>query len=405
MTSKMKQSIKKMGHYRTTTTLRALLMLGVDLVGYICLFPYVIFRRIKGLLFSPDNINRIAIFRLDGIGDLILSQPALNSLRKNYPNAHITLFINDWAEGLSPTITDVDEIIALKSPLFKRFKQKTSFHDFLSDRQLMRSVSKKPFDMTIDLRGDFLSIVTAWNLNSRWLLSRSSRAGGFLLTNIIHQPNEGKIKEWVLNTQMIEHITSSSFDAIKPQLNFPSSDHLSEHFHRQQSLIGNDYITLAVSAPYRYRNYPKQRWVELNKLIRTIYPHPILLLGHKNDFPICDFIAQHSDPNTVNLAGQYTLTETVACIAQTRLFIGNDGGLAHIASAFNRALIQLFGCSNSKCFGHNDNNEFVIQKYCPYSPCIESNCYTSENWCMERIVPIEIFDIAQPYLSSFCSER
>jgi ADP-heptose:LPS heptosyltransferase len=374
-------------------------MLITDVVGYICLFPYVIARRLKGRRFDPEKVSRIAVFRLDGIGDLVLSGPALRALRAAFPKAGVSLFVNKWSAGLADLLDGVDEVIAFEAPMFSAFKGKTDWSALFRERKILRRRGKAgPFDLAIDLRGDFLSIVEAHWLGATWLISRASRGGGFLLTNVVSQPEEGAISEVKLDLEFIERLAGKKFDIENPRLKPVPESAKGERLRTLLQVIGTDYICLAVCAPYDIRCYPTDKWVEAIALIRQKYDGPMVILGGQNDFLRCESVASRAGGKMYNAAGKLTLPETVSCIAGCRLFIGNDGGLIHIASATGRPLVQLFGPADPVCFGHYGPNEHVIQKPCPYNPCAQTSCLVPDNWCMAQITPGEIMDAARRYL-------
>jgi hypothetical protein len=99
--------IKRCG-YRTTSYVRALLILASDVAGYGVLFPYWIWRRMVSKRPAADMVRRVALFRLDGVGDLVLSEPAIEAFRRRYRQARITLFVNKWAIDVAELIPWVD---------------------------------------------------------------------------------------------------------------------------------------------------------------------------------------------------------------------------------------------------------------------------------------------------------
>jgi len=392
---------RKLGLYRTTTRTRALMMLAVDAFGYGLLGPWTLLRWWHGRRYNPESVRRIAVLRPDGIGDLVLSSPSIQALKRAFPGAEITLLVNQWARGIAEMIPGVDEIVYLEAPFFSAFKKKAHMRDILRERKRLKAIgASKRFDLALDLRGDFFSILQAFWLNARWLMARPSRAGGFLLTHRVVQPEEGRVSEIELNKDFVVIVSRSRMEndgADTPVLR------LGPKVYKPDCLkaLGNDYLCLAVAAPYATRCYPPQLWLRLLKLIRTRYEHPIAILGSPGEREYCHRIAEKAGSMVYNLAGRLTLAQSAACIAECRAFIGNDGGLIHIASAFRRPLIQLFGPASSRCFGHFGENEYVLQKECPYNPCAEPSCKNPHNWCMARIDPNEIMDILQDKIQLF----
>ena len=125
----MSRRRRKLG-YRTTTYLRAMLMGMADVFGYVFVWPFFVGRRLRSRTVSKDSIDSIVVFRLDGIGDLVLSEPAMRALRAQFPNARITLVVNDWGTDIASLFDSVDTVIGLEAPQFKAFKGRGSVAAF-----------------------------------------------------------------------------------------------------------------------------------------------------------------------------------------------------------------------------------------------------------------------------------
>ncbi len=389
---------RKLGLYRTTTRTRALMMLAVDVCGYGVLWPWTLWRWWRGRRYHPQKVRRIAVVRPDGIGDLVLSAACIGSLKEFFPTAEVTLFVNQWSRGIAEMIPGVDKIVYLDAPFFSAFKHKLRIQEIFQERKRLKAIGAgKEFDLALDLRGDFFSILQAFWLKASYLMARPSRAGGFLLTHRVVQPQEGRVSEIELNNDFVRIVSCSPESqtantrptlTLTPEISKPDC----------LSAIGDDYLCLAVAAPYATRCYPPHLWLRLIRLIRSEYYKPMVLLGAAGEREYCQRIADQAGPSVHNLAGKLTLAQSAACIADCRMFIGSDGGLIHIASAFRRPLIQLFGPASSTCFGHFGENEYVLQEECLYNPCAEPHCRNLPNWCMEQIAPEKIFDVARKYL-------
>lgn len=371
--------------------MRALLMLGVDVAGYALFLPYWPWRRLlAGGISIPDG-GRIAVFRLDGIGDLILSEPALRALRLAYPKARITLFVNKWSADVAGLIDGIDEVVPLEAPFFAAFKGKPDWAAFLRDRQVVkRHGAGGSFELAIDMRGDFLSILPAWFAAAKSLVARASRGGGFLLSRVLRQEEEGTISEVELNVRLAEKITGGQAQRDKPRLKPVPESAFSGPVGDWLRSTGGDYICLAVAAPYATRVYPEEKWVNVIQLLRRKYAGAIGVLGARGDHEQCEKVVSGAGGNVFDLAGKFSLLETATVISKARLLAGNDGGLIHIASAYNVPLVQLFGPTNPACFGHAGPGEVVLQESCDLSPCSEWVCSMPESRCMDRIDPSKI---------------
>src|SRR6184192_2066253 len=93
---------------------------------------------------------KILLLQLKRIGDLILTAPAIAALRKNYPDAHITLAVSNECAELLPAISNVDRVLIARRNL--------------RDVAMVSSVAGKRFDYCIDFtrndRSAFLTLLS-----------------------------------------------------------------------------------------------------------------------------------------------------------------------------------------------------------------------------------------------------
>ncbi len=393
------RNVKWLG-YRTTSRSRAAMMLAVDAAGYLLLWPLTLFRRLRGRGFRLGSCRRIAVFRLDGIGDLVLSGPALSALRAACPDSHITLFVNRWSAGVAELLPGPDAVVPLDAVLFRAFKEDVNAGQILTERRCLRALGRESnYDLVVDLRGDFLSILEAHWLGGRQLVSRGSRAGGFLLSRIVRQPEEGRVSEVDLNLDFVSRLAGRPVAASRPTFRPLPASAFGGAVAELTARTGSEYICFAVAAPYASRMYPAAKWVEVMRRLREQTGLSLVVLGAPGDRELCDSIAADAGDGVFSAAGEMSLLESTACISKARLFVGNDGGLIHIASALQIPLVQLFGPADPVCFGHHGEREIVIRKDCPYNPCPEQHCLAPDNWCMDRIAPDEVVKAALDQLA------
>ena len=68
----------------------------------------------------PENIKSVTVVKLDHIGDVILATPAIESLRKGYPEAKIRVVVGSWSKGVLVNNPNVDEVICYGPPWLDR---------------------------------------------------------------------------------------------------------------------------------------------------------------------------------------------------------------------------------------------------------------------------------------------
>ena len=127
--------------------------------------------------FDPASVRSILVIRLYFIGDVLLSTPVMEALKKTFPGASLTVLVKARATGVLENNPNVDEVI--------EYDAVRNYHSPVWMGRLARRLRRARFDLAVDLTGD---------LRSSWLLFAADpgfRAGfnhagcGFLLDRSI----------------------------------------------------------------------------------------------------------------------------------------------------------------------------------------------------------------------------
>ena len=120
----------------------------------------------------PPNFapKRILVVKLDHLGDLLLAVPVFSNLRHNFPSAHIDALIGNWNYEILQNHPDVDEVIGYNSHFFSRGVVPTSLHQTY---EIFCHLQEQQYDLLIDLRGDWATMVFALWVNIPYRLDRS----------------------------------------------------------------------------------------------------------------------------------------------------------------------------------------------------------------------------------------
>lgn len=104
------------------------------------------------------------------------------------------------------------------------------------------------------------------------------------------------------------------------------------------NLEDSDYVVIAPMASEMDRTWGLEKYKELLKRV----PEKIYLVGSKNERKDLDLMIP-KEGNVINLAGELALPEISYLINNSKLFIGNDSGLSHIALNMNKKMVAIIG--------------------------------------------------------------
>jgi ADP-heptose:LPS heptosyltransferase len=156
------------------------------------------------------------------------------------------------------------------------------------------------------------------------------------------------------------------------------------------------YIGIVIGAALNTKKYPLHKLRELCGAI----DHPVILLGGLEDAEEGEKIAAVDSIKIYNACGKYSLNESADLVRRAKLIVTNDTGLMHIAAAFKKPVISLWGNTVPEfgMYPYYGDNYLSHKQQVPYDiieirnlscrPCSKigyDKCPKSHFKCMELI--------------------
>lgn len=157
--------------------------------------------------------------------------------------------------------------------------------------------------------------------------------------------------------------------------------------------IPGPYVVIAPSASFLYKRWPVAHFVELTrKLLKETDFHYVVLAGPDDKF--CEAFNEIESDRFHNLQGKTSLKESMNVLAHSKLCIGNDSGMNHIAEAYSAPVITIFGPTDPRFgFAPHGTKSRTLSKDMFCKPCSTTGktaCYRDRHYCMEEISVEEV---------------
>jgi heptosyltransferase-2 len=110
----------------------------------------------------------------------------------------------------------------------------------------------------------------------------------------------------------------------------------------------------------------------------------VALFGSASERPLCDSVAAAIGGHAHNLAGQTSLRDFIDMASACRLFLTNDSGAMHIASALGVPSVTVFGSTDDVTTGPTGPMARIVREPVECSPCLRREC-PIDHRCMTRI--------------------
>jgi ADP-heptose:LPS heptosyltransferase len=322
--------------------------------------------------------SRILLIRLRSIGDIVLLTPALHLLKAWRPDLLASVLVEPRFRELLEGNPDVDEILSPGQGPIKA----------ASHLSAVLALRRKEFAVCINLHGGptsrFLTRMCGARIKVGFKHFRAPEHYQILVPDarlILNQPT--------LHTA--EHQACAFFYLGLPRQEIPrarifvSAEHQAWWKLRRASLglaPGDEYVLIHPTALYATKQWAPEKFAQLGAwLERETGLQPVFSCG-PGEAAILDAIQNASGPPIRRLESG-RLGQFAAALTETRLFVGNDSGPAHMAAALARPLVVIFGSSSSTIWGPwprqtSNPPAQVVQNFYPCNPCAGDRCYRFE---------------------------
>ncbi|MFC1480681.1 glycosyltransferase family 9 protein [Candidatus Neomarinimicrobiota bacterium] len=318
-------------------------------------------------------MNRVLVIRFSSLGDIILTSPVIEGLKKVYPGVHIDYLVHRrFGSIVKRFATLPDNII--------EFSEGLAVTDL---PQYVRDLSPDGYDLVIDLHDSLRSKIIRKLVDcSELRIYRKPHFNRWLLfkLHINRFPNDFSVAGSYLE---FAGLKGHNIDP-KPKMYVTEAivDTVTKKYGLQ-----NPYTVCIPGAAWPQKSWPVEKYIELFGN-RTADQRRVVLVGGAED-SICDQIAGNLEHSRVlNLRGQSDLDEALAIIAGSAGAIGADTGLMHAAEALGKRVVLILG-PTSKETGAGVHLENSVQHenmlWC--RPCSQNGkrpCYRKQQYCMTK---------------------
>lgn len=297
---------------------------------------------------TKDNwkdIRKILCVRLDNMGDVMMSEPAMRAIKESF-GCELTLLTSSAGGKIASQINCVDRVIEYNVPWVK-LDDASSDHEFFNTIIKLKNES---FDAAI--------IFTVFSQNPLpaammlWLAGIPKR-----LAYCRENPYQ-LLTHWVPEKEpydFIRHQVKRDLDLIETVGAFTDDDsiHLNTSKHADISVeiklaekgIGRNstYIILHPGVSERKREYPAEHWIEIARELRAL-GFDVVVTGAKSEAQLASHIARHG--NCVALTGDISVEEFISLVNNAALVISVNTSTIHIAAATQTKVIALYALTN-----------------------------------------------------------
>jgi heptosyltransferase II len=320
-------------------------------------------------------MEKIIIYMPNWLGDAVMAIPCLRQIRKDLPNAKITVLTKEVFAGLYNN-ENVDEILFLKNKI-----------------KMIKEIRKRTFDIGILFPNSFESALIFFLGNIKKRIGFANECRSFLLTKVVKFKKTNKISH---QADSFSYLLEKGLNCVCDKKDYKlrvSGKNLEINKHKK--IIG-----IGVGASYGLaKEWPLEKYKKLVEELINKHNVLIVLFGTAKEKQAGHFITKDlNKEDYINLIAKTKVSELVLRINQCNVFIGNDSGLAHIAGALDVPDIVIFGSTSWEKSKPVGKNVRVISTNIECAPCFKRTCPKHTMQCMRDILVEDVLKSVEEYI-------
>lgn len=322
-----------------------------------------------------------------------MSIPALQALRSRFPRAHIAILAKPWVAHLYGREPFCDELIP--------YNASGGLRSLSEKRALAASLHERVFDAAILLPNSFEAAALVWAARIPRRIGYRRDGRGWLLTQAIEVPDKGEIPihqrfyylELLKRAGLIE--------------SYPTGGGIALAAGRAAAILGANQFrdrgvrmpVVGVSPGAAYggakRWLPERFAAAALKLARARHAS-IVIFGSKEEAQVCQLVqraVEAAGGRCANLSGATDLGTFVEMAAACEVYLTNDSGPMHIASALGIPTVVVFGATDEQATGPTGDSYRIVREPVECSPCLLREC-PIDHRCMVRVSADRVVEAA-----------
>ncbi len=263
---------------------------------------------------------KILVVRFSSIGDIVLTTPVLRCIKKQLPQAQLHFVTKAAFARVLQGNPYIDKLIVIEKEI----------------TEVLTELKDESYTHIIDLHN---------NLRSKRLkMALRAKAEAF---------NKRNVDKWLLVNLKLDkmpktHIVDRYFEAAQKLLPIkndglgldyfiPEADHVP--ISALPANYAKGYVALVIAATYFTKRIPPDKLIHLCQKLQL----PIVLMGGAAELPLANLVAEAVGDKVFNACGKFNINQSASLVKQAKVVITPDTGLMHIAAAFNKKVLSVWG--------------------------------------------------------------
>ncbi|HEX5419338.1 MAG TPA: lipopolysaccharide heptosyltransferase II [Gammaproteobacteria bacterium] len=334
--------------------------------------------------------RKVLAVRLDSLGDVLMTTPALHAIKASSPGTQLSLLTSPSGAEAARLAPDVDEILVYSAPWIKATDKRAQAEP---DRAMIARLRAAEFDAAV--------IFTVYSQNPLpaallcYLADIPRRLGHCrenpyqLLTLWLKEPEpETRVRHEV--RRQLDLVAAAGWHSSDERLRLVPADEATERAAELLAAAGIDaerpWLVVHPGASAPSRRYPAASFAAVIRMLAAEHGWQIVLTGTRSEASLVQAIRRQAGVRCASLAGRLNVGELAALLARAPLLLSNNTGPVHVAAAVGTPVVDLYALTNPQHTPWSVPHRVLFEDV-PCRYCYKSVCPAGHHECLLGVSP------------------
>jgi lipopolysaccharide heptosyltransferase II len=342
---------------------------------------------------SWKDVRRLLCVRLDSLGDVLMSTPAMRAFRETL-GCHVTLLTSAAGAAAARLVPEVDEVIEFAAPWMK-----AAGHG-AGDREMIERLAAARFDaavvFTVYSQSPLPAAYMVYLAGIPLRLAHCRENPYRVLTDWVPEPEPEKLVRHEVRRQL-DLAAAVGCRTSDERLSFLVPESSSRKIQHLLAAVRRPLVVVHPGASAPSRRYPPESFARAVDLLLEQTGCEALFTGDAGEEALVAGVQALMSRPSRSLVGRLDLAELGALVAEADVLLTNNTGPAHIAAAVGTPVVDLYALTNPQHTPWQVESRVLFHDV-PCRNCYKSVCPAGHHDCLRRVEPARVVEAARDLL-------
>jgi lipopolysaccharide heptosyltransferase II len=339
------------------------------------------------------SASNLLCVRLDALGDVLMTTPALRALREAHPDRRITLLTSPAGAEIAALIPEIDATITYAAPWVKASPPRP---DAASDYAMADALRQRRFDgaviFTVYSQSPLPAALLCYLADIPLRLAHCRENPYRLLTHWVPEPEPERGVRHEVRRQL-DLVATLGCRTRDERMRLPVPETVKQRVLRLLQGLGVNpkrlWVVVHPGATAPSRRYPPERFARVAEQLVSDLGLQVVFTGTEGERPLIEQIRATMQALSFSVVGRMDLAMLTALLAAAPVLVTNNSGPAHVAAAVGTPVVDLYALTNPQHTPWAVESRVLFHDV-PCRYCYKSVCPQGHHRCLSLVPPEDV---------------